>query len=61
MDEQYTPIYQIECATCGAAPVVGIRAPSGVIIVTSLCGAHFFGDRLMMDPERWNEAQEATE
>jgi len=60
-DSQYTPIYQVECAECGIAPVVGIRAPSGVIICSALCGPHFFGDRLMLEPERWNQQQEATE
>jgi hypothetical protein len=57
----YEAIYQVECAVCGASPVVGLRAPSGIIASTGLCGSHFFGDRLMLDPEEWNSRQEATE
>lgn len=60
-DEVYCPIYQVECAQCETAPVVGIRSPGGTIICSSLCGPHFFGDRAMNDPERWNTAQEGTE
>lgn len=60
-EDQYCPIYQVSCAQCEAAPVVGIRSPGGTIICTHLCGPHFFGDRNMTDPENWNNAQEATE
>jgi len=59
--EQYTAIYQVECTLCSEEPVVAIRAPSGRLASTGLCGPHFFGDRAMSDPELWNEPQEATE
>lgn len=61
MNEQYCPINQVRCAECDATPVVGIRAPSGVIICSHLCGPHFFGDRAMVDTEQWNNQMEATE
>ena len=57
----YTAIYQVECTICGASPVVGIKTPSGQIASTGLCGAHFFGQRSMLDPEEWNYQLESTE
>ena len=61
MDDLYLPIWQAECQVCGAAPIVGMRSPSGHIISTGMCGPHFFGDKTMDDPDNWNNAQEATE
>jgi len=57
--DQYVAIYQVGCAICEGSPSVGIRAPSGAIIATSLCSNHFFGER--MEPEEWNNEKEATE
>lgn len=58
---QYLPIWQSNCGQCDTTPVVGILTPSRQIINTNLCGGHFFGDRLMTDPELWNNHREATE
>ena len=60
-DPEYEPIYQVECEVCATGPVVGIRTPAGRIASSGFCGPHFFGDRLMIDPERWNQTLEATE
>ena len=57
----YIAIYQVECAVCGHSPVVGLRTPGGNITSQGLCGAHFYGDRLMLDPEEWNSQPETTE
>jgi hypothetical protein len=57
----YEPIMQVECTQCTTTPVVGLRAPSGMLISTGLCGPHFFGDRSMIDSDEWNKPQEGTE
>lgn len=59
--DSYIAIYQVECEVCSGTPVVGVRTPSGMIASTGLCGAHFFGDRSLFDPEDWNQQREATE
>lgn len=53
-----------ECQKCGTSPTVVVRdpEPTGVAVhETELCGCCFFHDRSMVDPELWNEPQEATE
>lgn len=44
---------------CEATPCVVVYDPDTRInSETELCGAHFFNDRYMLDPERWNEPDE---
>lgn len=59
--DTYTAIRQVECNVCATDPVVGLRTPGGEVVSTGLCGPHFFGDRMMCDPEMWNNGKEATE
>ena len=58
---EYIAIYQVHCGVCDASPVVGLKAPSGILASTGLCGVHFFGDRSMMDPDEWNEQPTSTD
>lgn len=58
---QYTVIRGVDCEVCTATPCVGIESPTGEVLCTNLCGSHFFGDRSMIDPDRWNDPLEATE
>lgn len=60
----YLADHSQECSACGTTPIVVVRDPEPTgqaIHETSLCGVCFFHDRLMIDPELWNEPQEATE
>lgn len=62
MFREYEPIYgTVECSLCSSTPVVGLRTPGGILASTGLCGPHFFGERLMRDPEEWNSRPESTE
>lgn len=56
----YVPIFGIVCARCEDMPVVGLIEKHSVRS-TSLCGVCFFSDKLMIDPDLWNETTEATE
>lgn len=58
---QYEPIYGPECSICNNSPIVGVRSPSNKLASTDLCGPHFFGETIMLDPELWNTPREATE
>lgn len=60
MTDLYLPIFDIECRSCDTSPCVGVM-DEGKIRCTSLCGVHFFHDRLMVDWSLWNDSQEATE
>lgn len=51
--------FEVDCRRCGHSPCVVVR--STIFTDTELCGPHFFGDRLMIDPELWNEPKEDTE
>lgn len=57
----YEPIFNLDCVECDEEPCVGLRDDDGVLRCTQLCGLHFFGDRLMMDWELWNNPIEGTE
>lgn len=62
MDTLYLADFCVECKLCGTEPTVVVvdpetRRPQE----TSLCGPHFFSDRVMVDPSEWNQEQEATE
>jgi len=59
--DQYTVVRGVDCEVCTATPVVGIISPTEDILCTNLCGPHFFGDRMMVDPDLWNEQKDATE
>jgi hypothetical protein len=56
--------YAQDCSQCGAKPCVVLSDPEPTGTKrqdTELCGPCFFHDRLMIDPELWNEPEEATE
>lgn len=58
-DSVFHPDFTNECRECGTLPtviVVGHPLPQ-----TNLCGPHFFGDRMMIDWDRWNDREEGTE
>lgn len=60
----YLADFAHECLRCDTRPCVAVHdpEPTGTAVVyTELCGVCFFRDRLMIDPELWNEPQEATE
>lgn len=57
----YEPIFNLDCVECEHTPVVGIRDDDGQLRCTQLCGMCFFNDRLMLDPDLWNEPLESTE
>ena len=55
----YHPDFECDCRICGSSPCVVVDDhPQGD---TELCGICFFGDRLMLDWELWNEEREETE
>ena len=55
----YHPDFEAECRICGTSPTVVVD--NHIQGETFLCGVCFFGDRLMMDWEEWNEESESTE
>lgn len=60
----YLADFSTECSKCDATPCVTVRdldIHGTQLHDTGLCGIHFFRDRSMIDPELWNEPQEATE
>lgn len=57
----YEPIFNLDCVQCDSEPIVGIRDDEGALRCTQLCGACFFGVRLMEDWELWNNQMEGTE
>lgn len=60
----YLADFSTECSRCGTTPCVTVRDPERhgtQLHDTDLCGTCFFKDRSMIDPELWNEPQEATE
>jgi hypothetical protein len=59
---QYFPDWESECRLCDTSPcVIVFDSELRTNSATELCGTCFFADRLMIDPERWNEDLEATE
>jgi hypothetical protein len=57
----YEPIYNLDCVECDRSPCVGLRDDDGRLQCTQLCGLHFFGCRLMIDPDEWNTSADSTE
>jgi len=54
--------YSCSCEQCGRNPCVIARDPENRSTHDSkLCGPCFFRDRMMIDPELWNEPVEDTE
>ncbi len=55
----YKPDFDNDCRICGTSPtVIVVEHP---VPQTDLCGPHFFNDRLMIDPDLWNDQMEDTE
>lgn len=54
----YTPNYEQECSRCGTTPCVDVVRNGMIRHSSELCGVCFFDDRLMIDPEEWNNQQE---
>jgi hypothetical protein len=57
----YEAIFNLECYECSRSPIVGLRSDEGTLQATNLCGTCFFCDRLMEDPDLWNNRPESTE
>lgn len=58
-DSVFHPNFKVECRECGRQPtVIVVDHP---VPNTELCGPHFFGDRLMVDWELWNNREEDSE
>jgi hypothetical protein len=60
----YLANFAEECSRCGTSPCVVVSDPEPTGAKrhdTELCGVHFFRDKTMIDPELWNDSQEATE
>lgn len=60
----YLADFSCECSRCQTTPCVAVRDPDihgTAVHDTQLCGTCFFRDRSMIDPELWNDPQEATE
>lgn len=60
----YIADFTAECERCGHSPCViarDVERHGTQFHDTKLCGVHFFHDRMMIDPELWNEPREATE
>lgn len=55
----FYPDFDAECELCGGSPCVLIRGDT--TYHATVCGPHFFKDRLMSDCDLWNEPQEDTE
>lgn len=60
----YLADFSNDCSRCDTKPCVAVHdpEPTGTTVhFTCLCGVCFFRDRTMVDPELWNDPQEATE
>lgn len=55
----YHPDFSAECRLCGSSPCVVVE--DHLQPDTELCGVCFFGDRLMIDWDLWNDQPESTE
>lgn len=55
----YQPDFTVECSLCDSRPCVVVV--DHICPDTGLCGCCFFGDRLMIDWEEWNNQPEDTE
>ncbi len=54
----YTPNYEQECSKCGTSPCVDVVRKGRIARNSELCGCCFFNDRLMIDPDEWNNQSE---
>ncbi len=55
----FIPDSTSKCYICDSSPCVKI--PEHPVPDTKLCGPCFFQDRLMIDPDLWNDQPEDTE
>jgi hypothetical protein len=55
----FLPSFEVRCRICETVPTVVI--PGHAVEVTELCGVCFFGDRIMLDWDLWDEPKDPTE
>lgn len=59
--DQYIPVFDIDCSECDNSPCVAMLDDEGNLRCTRLCGICFFGDRIMIDPDLWNDLRGGME